>query len=103
MVKHTYVQQSILIIVLLVTKTCQQGDGNGNPEVFVGKANDMDDCVRKVRLQHLGADGASFKDCGGQADKDTSCGNCFAEYEMDGSNDDEDFKSCLIETGRFCG
>ena len=92
-----------MIIVLLVTKTCQQGDGNGNPEVFVGKANDMDDCVRKLRLQHPGADGASFKDCGGDKDKDPSCGNCFAEYEMDGSNDDEDFKSCLIETGRFCG
>ena len=92
-----------MIIVLLVTKTCQQGDGNGNPEVFVGKANDMDDCVRKVRLQHLGADGASFKDCGGQADKDSSCGNCFAEYEMDGSNDNEDFESCLIKTGRICG
>ena len=92
-----------MIIVLLVTKTCQQGDGNGNPEAYVGKANDMDDCVRKVRLGHPRANGVTFKDCGGDKDKDPTCGNCFAEYEMDGSNDNEDFKSCLIETGRICG
>ena len=92
-----------MIIVLLVSYSysCQQGDGNGNPEVFVGKANDMDDCVRKVRLQHVGANGASFKTCGDGSE--SGCGNCFAEYDMDGSNDNKDFKTCSIETGRICG
>jgi len=52
-----------------------------------------------LRLLHPGGNGATFKDCGGNADKDPSCGNCFAEYGMNGSNDNEDFDSCLIGTG----
>jgi len=75
-----------------VTLTCQEmpGDGNGNAEKYVGNANNMEDCVRKVRLEHLGANGVTFKVKGG---------NCFAEYDMDGSNGHKDFKSCLITPG----
>ena len=92
-----------MIIILLVIKTfCQEGDGNGK-EKPVGKANNVDDCVRKVRLGHPRANGVTFKDCGGVKDKDPYCGNCFAEYDMDGSNGHKDFKSCPIAPGRICG
>ena len=87
-----------------VKTTCQRGDGNGSPEESVGKVNTMDDCVLKVKILHPNANGATFKDCG--EGNDSTCsgfGNCFAEYNMNDSSGNEDFKSCFFGTGRIYG
>ena len=86
---------------MLVKETCDQGDGTGGYEKHLGKAANRKDCVNKVRNQEPLANGATFKSCGGGSN--SGCGNCFAEFDMNDSNDNEDFESCVFETGRICG
>ena len=85
------------IIKLLVDKICARGDGKGGTDTYIGKANDREDCVSQVKASKPNANGATFKDC----DKSGSsiCSgykNCFAEFEMNGWDDKEDFESCLF-------
>merc|ERR1712126_232661 len=79
-----------------VKETCDKGDGTGGYEIHLGIAANMKDCLNKVRNQKPLANGATFKNCGGGSN--SGCGNCFAEFCMNDSNDNENFESCLFET-----
>ena len=86
---------TFFIIKLLVDKVCKRGDGIGGTETFLGTANDLEDCVDKVIAERKNYNGASFKDCNGASDC-SGYKNCFAEFEMNGWDEKEDFESCLF-------
>jgi len=73
---------------------CDQGDGIGGYEIHLGIAADRNDCVNKVKNQKPMANGATFKTCGGG--DNSGCGNCFAEFDMNDRNDNENFESCIF-------
>ena len=83
------------IIKSLVDKICNRGDGKGGTDDYIGKANDREDCVSKVIASQPNANGATFKDCNGASDC-SGYKNCFAEFEMNGWDEKEDFESCLF-------